>query len=107
MLDSTTAFEAPEGFRAPPPVPDKVTGNGNGDAIIGPGRGPHRASLSCRFCNVHRGWLNKETAAFFCSRRSNNSAVQPCRSLSRLPLGLIREFGVHNLHQTTEKEESL
>ena len=64
MLDSTTAFEVPEGFRAPPPVPDKVTGNGNGDAIIGPGRGPHRASLSCRFCNVHRGWLNKQTAAF-------------------------------------------
>ena len=82
MLDSTTAFEVPEGFRAPPPVPDKVTGNGNGDAIIGPGRGPHRASLSCRFCNVHRGWLNKQTAALFAR---DDQTIRPSNRADHYP----------------------
>jgi hypothetical protein len=31
---------------------------------IGPGRGPHRASLYCALCGRHCGWLSHETAKF-------------------------------------------
>ncbi len=33
-------------------------------AIIGPGRGPHRAELLCHSCGSHRGWLSHTTYAF-------------------------------------------
>jgi hypothetical protein len=31
---------------------------------IGPGRGPHRASLHCARCRCHCGWLSNESAKF-------------------------------------------
>jgi hypothetical protein len=34
------------------------------DAIIGPGAGPQLASLRCRACGVHRGWLPLTTYQF-------------------------------------------
>jgi hypothetical protein len=35
-----------------------------GVAIIGPGKGPHAASLTCAGCRRHRGWLAKPEADF-------------------------------------------
>jgi hypothetical protein len=32
--------------------------------VIGPGKGPHTASLHCTTCNRHRGWLPKTIAEF-------------------------------------------
>jgi hypothetical protein len=31
---------------------------------LGPGRGPHRASLQCARCKRHCGWLSQKTANF-------------------------------------------
>jgi hypothetical protein len=31
---------------------------------VGPGRGPHRASLQCARCGRHCGWLSHKTATF-------------------------------------------
>ena len=33
-------------------------------ALIGAGSAPHRASLRCASCGVHRGWLARETHDF-------------------------------------------
>jgi hypothetical protein len=30
--------------------------------LVGPGRGPHRASLQCARCGLHCGWLSHKTA---------------------------------------------
>jgi hypothetical protein len=35
---------------------------GSDTAIIGAGKAMHRASLTCRSCGRHRGWLSKFTA---------------------------------------------
>ena len=37
---------------------------GSTDAIIGEGKGPHRASLFCGRCGKHRGWMPNEAHAF-------------------------------------------
>jgi hypothetical protein len=29
-------------------------------AIVGPGKPPHSASLLCRSCGTHRGWISRE-----------------------------------------------
>jgi hypothetical protein len=44
-----------------PPDPCKC---GTHDAIIGAGAGPHLASLHCRACGLHRGWLPLVTYQF-------------------------------------------
>jgi hypothetical protein len=36
-------------------------------ALLGPGAGPHRASLHCRECSTHRGWVSHTTYEFLCS----------------------------------------
>jgi hypothetical protein len=33
-------------------------------AVIGPGKGPHLASLRCEACDAHRGWLSQQTYGF-------------------------------------------
>jgi hypothetical protein len=33
-------------------------------ATVGPGKPPHYASLRCRFCNLHRGWLSRVHHAY-------------------------------------------
>jgi hypothetical protein len=35
---------------------------GSNIGIVGPGSGPHLASVHCRNCNKHRAWLSKHTA---------------------------------------------
>jgi hypothetical protein len=37
---------------------------GSDAAIIGDDKAMHRASLTCRSCGRHRGWLSKPTANF-------------------------------------------
>jgi hypothetical protein len=37
---------------------------GTNVAEIGPGKGPHLASLSCRACGAHRGWISHTTHEF-------------------------------------------
>jgi len=34
--------------------------------LVGPDRGPHRASLHCARCRRHCGWLSNEAAKFLC-----------------------------------------
>jgi hypothetical protein len=45
-------------------LPDACKACGSRDAIVGEGRGPHRAALHCRECERHRGWLGAVTHAF-------------------------------------------
>ena len=33
-------------------------------AIVGPGTPPHYASLRCRSCDLHRGWLSRVHCAY-------------------------------------------
>lgn len=35
-------------------------------AIVGPGNPPHSASLLCRSCRLHRGWISHATYTFLC-----------------------------------------
>jgi hypothetical protein len=37
---------------------------GSSVAIIGEGKGPHRAALFCNRCEQHRGWMPNEAHAF-------------------------------------------
>lgn len=37
---------------------------GAAEAVIGAGSGPHLASLRCRACEAHRGWVGVQTYAF-------------------------------------------
>src|SRR5262249_47121489 len=37
---------------------------GSYQAVIGEGKGPHRASLICSECQRHRGWMTHESHAF-------------------------------------------
>jgi hypothetical protein len=45
-------------------LPDFCPKCRSGMAIIGPGKGPHVASLTCAGCRHHRGWLSKQKADF-------------------------------------------
>ena len=40
---------------------------GHDTLLIGPGRGPHRASLNCTRCRRQCGWLSNESAKFISS----------------------------------------
>lgn len=37
---------------------------GTHEAIVGPGAGPHLASLRCGACEAHRGWMSATSHAF-------------------------------------------
>ena len=37
---------------------------GSSDAVIGEGKGPHRAAFFCSRCERHRGWMPNEARAF-------------------------------------------
>lgn len=45
-------------------LPDTCKSCGSRDAIVGEGRGPHRAALHCHVCTTHRGWLGVATYDF-------------------------------------------
>ena len=51
-------------------------------AIVGPGKGPHAASMCCRSCGCHRGWLSRANHTFI-----NNliDAGEPLREPFILP----------------------
>jgi len=59
---------------APPASPDQLHGLlaqlprpcrcGGELAVIGPGKGPHAASLHCCECETHRGWIGHQTYKF-------------------------------------------
>ena len=54
---------------------------GSYDAVIGEGKGPHRASLFCNRCERHRRWMANEAHAFLVtSKLSRNSVSQHPRS---------------------------
>jgi hypothetical protein len=40
-------------------LPDACRKCADAAAIVGPGKPPHYASLHCRSCNLHRGWLSR------------------------------------------------
>ena len=48
----------------PVALPDTCKSCGSRDAIVGEGRGPHRAALHCRGCTAHRGWIGVATYDF-------------------------------------------
>ena len=45
-------------------LPDVCNQCGAAEAVIGAGRGPHLASLRCRACQIHRGWVGQQTYKF-------------------------------------------
>jgi hypothetical protein len=49
-------------------------------AIIGPGKPPHSASLLCRSCGLHRGWIRARIARS--SMRSSTSLARRVSPLS-------------------------
>jgi hypothetical protein len=72
QLDLFTALSDPPGFADLPidplhglsvQLPDTCQ-CGSCDAVIGEGKGPHRASLFCSRCEAHRGWMANEAHAF-------------------------------------------
>ena len=55
---------------------------------VGPGGGPHRASLHCVVCGRHCGWLSQETAKFLSAviERFGRPTVPVC---VRVPRGTL------------------
>jgi hypothetical protein len=45
-------------------LPDTCSNCGDLVAIIGPGKPPHCASLLCRSCRLHRGWISGANYTF-------------------------------------------
>jgi hypothetical protein len=45
-------------------LPDTCGKCGDLVAIIGPGKPPHCASLLCRSCGLHRGWVSRANSTF-------------------------------------------
>jgi hypothetical protein len=45
-------------------LPNTCSKCGDPVAIIGPGKAPHSASLLCRSCDFHRGWLSRANCTF-------------------------------------------
>jgi hypothetical protein len=45
-------------------LPDSCSRCGGHVAEIGPGAGPHKASLRCAACETHRGWISGNSYAF-------------------------------------------
>jgi hypothetical protein len=62
MFDVTTPSSSPIGLEVITPKPCR--GCGSAIAIVGSSKGPHRASVACRCCGSHRGWLSGETFQF-------------------------------------------
>ena len=61
QLDLFMEAESPEGIEVYLPDPCQCS---TCIALIGPGAGPHRASLHCRKCERHRGWLSSDSFEF-------------------------------------------
>jgi hypothetical protein len=96
-VECPTSWETGENFPLQfnlpdPPSPDRITGIavrpsnvcrrcGDPVAIIGPGTPPHCASLHCRSCELHRGWLSRAHCAYLveivCRRRRAAQAHHP------------------------------
>jgi hypothetical protein len=47
-------------------LPDTCRNCGDLIAIVRPGKPPHCASLLCRSCGMHRGWLSRANYTFLC-----------------------------------------
>jgi len=45
-------------------LPDTCSTCGHLVAIVGPGKPPHFASLLCRSCEMHRGWVSHANCTF-------------------------------------------
>jgi hypothetical protein len=45
-------------------LPDTCSKCGHLVAIVGPGKAPHAASLLCRACGLHRGWISRANHTF-------------------------------------------
>jgi hypothetical protein len=45
-------------------LPDSCSKCGAGETLVGPGSGPHLASLRCAVCEIFRGWVGHRTHAF-------------------------------------------
>ena len=45
-------------------LPDTCSKCGDLVAIVGPGKPPHCASLLCRSCGLHRGWISRANYTF-------------------------------------------
>ena len=56
---------------------------------VGPGSGPHRASLHCARCGHHNGWLSQEVAKLLSSLRDAVSACEPLAMRLRAPRYLL------------------
>ena len=68
-------FHTQPDFFGPPPSTDHLSGLAvkppnvcrqcaDPVAIVGPGTPPHYASLRCRSCDLHRGWLSRVHCAY-------------------------------------------
>ena len=69
----TTQLELFETATLPDPLsgltvklPDTCGNCGGVVAIVGPGKPPHSASLLCRSCGLHRGWISRANYNFLC-----------------------------------------
>jgi len=45
-------------------LPDTCSKCGDLTGIVGPGKPPHAASLLCRSCGLHRGWISRANYSF-------------------------------------------
>jgi hypothetical protein len=62
LFDPATAAHPLTGLAVK--LPDTCSKCGHLVAIIGPSKPPHFASLLCRSCGMHRGWLSRANYTF-------------------------------------------
>jgi hypothetical protein len=75
-------------------------------AIIGPGKPPHSASLLCRSCGLHRGWLSRANCTFLTEVINNGGAPREPIVL-RTPTSKPEpnDDGISVVHQTDIKKD--
>ena len=59
LFDTATVADPLTGLAAK--LPETCGKCGHLVALVGPGKPPHRASLLCRSCGLHRGWISRAT----------------------------------------------
>jgi hypothetical protein len=62
LLDPLTSADSLWGLAVKPPNACRKCGDPV--ATVGPGKPPHSASLRCRSCDLHRGWVSRAHCAY-------------------------------------------
>ena len=104
-------------FCGPPPSADPLLGLavkppkacrrcGGPVATVGAGKPPHSASLLCRSCGLHRGWVSRANCTFLTKAINNGGAPrEPIVLRTPTPKPEPSDDGISVVHHTDMKKD--